>query len=158
MKGYLNLILLAIILPSCGTNYSSLRELTSIVVEINQLEEFTSLDVSRKSINNIPICVSKNECQSNENESIETVLGNLSVDLDTFRGISDKMKELGLLGYYYKNGYSLWVSGGALGKVRGYAIKDSSSNFKGDKFRLNDYLFIELGNKIEGDIFHFRGN
>jgi len=158
MKRFLNIILLVIILSSCETNYSSLRELNSIVVENEQLKEFTSLNVSGKSINYTPICISQNECQSNEKESIETVLGTLSLDLDTFRDISDRMKELGLLGYYHKNGYSLWVSSGAFGEIRGYAIRDHNSNFQVDNFRLDDHLFIEIGNKIEEDIFHFRGN
>lgn len=144
---------------SCTSNstdkVNDLLKLDSTLQGYSSLEEFTSLCVSRKSINRISVCDSiHGKCQAGE-VYYSSVLDGIGVPVTTFDSISSKMCEIGFKTFYRYKDYSIWVEDGAFGDIYGYLINHNPGVSEVKSFELDKKYHVGVGTKVRENVYYF---
>ncbi len=153
------LIIGSFFFTKCGNHdFNKLRELNQVALKFQTLDNFGSFLKSRTQINGVKVC-NENFSACNEGEiSFDLVLKENNISPDSFLILHEEMIDLGYTGYYKVGDFSLWIQGGAFGDIYGHLVYERQPISIVDTFRLNDYYYIRVGNKLDDNVYYFRGN
>lgn len=164
MKHIVFNLLFFVVLYSCNQErdphekVDDLLQLDSIVWDYTSIEQFTSLCVSRKSINRIKVCDSIHEKCSPGELNYTIVLDQINVPVKEFNSITNRLCKIRFKTFYRYGDFSIWVEDGAFGDIYGYLINHNPEVFEVKSFELEKRYHVGVGKKVRENVYYFSSN
>ena len=132
---------------------------TKLVLELDEYGKITELDDCQrygKSINGIPIKMSKEETEDGYGKYYKEVLIENEIDESDFERFREKLEKTKLRHYLRTDRYSVFIVDGILGNVWGYLYSHTEEKINYDYFKVDVYT-IRIVEDLGDNWYRFGG-
>lgn len=131
-----------------------------------QLDELISLDnviwkmegikhLNKYRLNHIQIREMENGILLTKSVVLDSLLKEFKIDNAQFNLLEKSLEDIGVGEYFKVNDFSVYITGGGVGNVFGYAVNHTSNSIIPDKLNLQSRYDIHLGRQVIDGIYKF---
>ena len=151
LKSILFLILTIISLNSCQN--IQLDELISLDNVIWKMDGIKHLNKYR--LNHIQIREMENGILSTKSVVLDSLLKEFKINNAQFNLLEKSLKDVGVREYFKVDDFAVYITGGGVGNIFGYAVNHSANSMIPDKLNLQSRYNINLSRQVKDGIYKF---